>query len=131
MLRNFDTEILDLATGQPQLANERVNLEKIVVDGVTRFMVKDPQVLTLKLAVINAFGNIMDRDKGISAENVVKAFGIVTKIRKGGDVEIDVDEAALINERVRALYNILIAGQIAAILSKDPEPAKAAEAPTA
>lgn len=123
MIRNFDTPILDLLTGTTLLANERMGLEKITIDGKDRYVVKDPLPLTLKVACITAIGNPLEKDKGISAENVAKLFGVVMKIRNGGDVELTIDEASLLNERVRAHFNILVSGQIADILSADPKPA--------
>lgn len=95
MTKNFDLKIVDL-DGKP------------VSDGGTD--------LTAAVVCAAALLNGGD-DKTPTAEKVTR-YELAVRVRKGGDVDLTVDELKLISDSVGKMYTPIVVGQVLPFLNK-------------
>ena len=100
------------------------NLEhKILNMDDTEAMLQPGVPLTIKHCVLEA---VLASNPGTTAEEKSRRWGLAQKMRKGGIVNITVDEAALIKS-ASEIHPVLLYGQIVDWLEKDedaPQPAE-------
>ena len=84
------------------------------LDGTT-FKVRDKKdgperELTLKDAALQALCSPLDEDRGMDGKVSFERLELARRINKGGEVELNPVEAAMIQNRLPKVYPILIAG---------------------
>lgn len=94
----------------------KVNFDPVLkdMDGKA-FKVKDTpkgpeRELTLKDAALLALCTALEEDRGMDGKTSFERLELARRINKGGEVDLEPAEAALIQNRLPKVYPILIAG---------------------
>lgn len=77
---------------------------------------KDETPVTLKLACQRALCVALEEDRSLAAEEAFKRLELARRINKGGEVELDPEEAVLIRNRAAKVWIIEVSGQVYELL---------------
>ena len=72
--------------------------------------------MTLNNALVGAL-SFENRESKLSETEKVRRFELATRIVKGGEIEIDLDDAKLLQEAANEVYGVVIYGRIKEILN--------------
>ena len=99
MKANFDAVLLDL-DGEP----------------IKEAGKKDEPAITLKAACLRALCTPLEEDRGLTGEQSFKRLELARRINKGGEQEIDPEDAVLLRNRAAKVWIVEIAGQVYELL---------------
>ena len=89
----------------------RIELKGYEVE-ILEIVSKEPEPLTLRLAINRSLMNVLEGDK-LAAEKQVGAFLLATRVHENDEVEFTPEEIVLIKKRVSETYQSpLVAGQV-------------------